>query len=456
MNSFALVVIGLVIGLVPLVFLLLKRSGGAGSLGAINERLSSSEARVVLLEGEVSSLRAEKDRIALENATLQADLTNVRRAAQEKLDLLNDAQSKLGDTFKALSAEALKSNNQSFLELAKENLEKFQQSAKTDLTAKEEAIKNLVEPLTKSLEAVDKKIGEIEKDRVGAYEGLQEQVQNMARSQLQLQTETSNLVKALRAPQVRGRWGEIQLRKVVEMAGMVNRCDFREQESRNTEDGRLRPDLIVNLPSGKNIVIDAKCPLQGYLDALAATEEQDRLAHLKRHAAQVADHITKLGAKSYWDQFQPTPEFVVLFLPGETFFSAALEQDPSLIEAGCDQKVILATPTTLIALLRAVAYGWRQEQLAENAEKISQLGRELYDRVGTLAEHFSKMGVSLNTALGHYNKAVGSLETRVLVSARKFKELGASSQDNIESPAQIETVPRLLQIPESNQEISES
>ena len=344
----------------------------------------------------------------------------------------------LATRFDALAADALRKNNESFLELAA-----------TKLGAKEQAVEHLVAPLKESLQKVDGKLHELEVARKGAYSTLAEQVRQLTETQKELRSETGNLVSALRdRPNVRGRWGEIQLRRVVEMAGMVEHCDFETQAHVPTEDGRLRPDLVVRLPGGKSVVVDAKCAGQAYLEALEAADDEARAAKLRDHARQVREHINKLSAKSYWSQFDHTPEFVVLFIPGETFLSAALEQDPALIEDGVNQQVILATPTTLIALLRAVAYGWRQETIADSARAISELGRELYTRLATMTEHFSKVGTRLESAVRSYNEAVGSLETRVLPSARKFKEHGISPAAELSPLNVVERSTRPVTAPE--------
>jgi DNA recombination protein RmuC len=415
-----------------------------------NGRIPELEAELARKEETARHLQKELLVLKTRESELETTLIQEKKAAEEKLALLQQAEAKLSHAFEALSSDALRRNNQSFLELAKTTLEKFQEGAQTDLSTRQKAIDDLVKPLQESLQKVDGKISELEKTRATAEATLAEQVKSLVATQTHLHTETANLVKALRAPQVRGRWGEIQLKRVVEMVGMAEHCgDFSEQASVTTEEGRLRPDLIVRLPGGKNIVIDAKCPLQSYLDALETTDPVANAGHLKNHARQVKDHISKLGAKGYWEQFTPAPEFVVMFLPGETFFSAALEQDSTLIEFGDNQRVILATPTTLIALLRAVAYGWRQEKLAENAQHISDLGRDLYKRLADLSEHWTAVGRSLGAAVNSYNKACGTLESRVLVSARRFTELQAAQPGaELQLLTPVEQTPRVVQASE--------
>ena len=433
------------------------KAEAAAEVTALTERVNGKQVRIDELTRERDQLKsslelAREDHTELKasHAALEARFSESQAAAQEKLALLDEAQQKLSDTFKALSAEALRSNNQTFLDLAKENLDRFQQGAEHDLEGRQKAIEQLVNPLKDCLGRMDSSIHQMELTRAAAYSGISEQVKALVASQEMLRSETSNLVNALRSPIVRGRWGEVQLRRVVEMAGMAAYCDFGEQPCVATEDGRLRPDMVVRLPNERCVVVDSKVSLKAYLEALETREEAVKSLRLAEHAKQVRAHLQRLGSKAYWGQLAATPEFVVAFIPGEVFFSAALQEDPGLIEYGVEQRVILATPTTLIALLKAVAYGWRQEKLARSAAHISELGKLLYHRLQRFSRHLEEVRRNLDRTVNCYNRAAASLETRVLVSARKFQELGAGNEGDIEAPALIDTFPRSLEAVEDS------
>ncbi len=361
------------------------------------------------------------------------------QAARHKAAAAEQAEQHLAATFKALAADALMQNARQFLELAHERLGKYQAAAEKDLEARQAAIDNIVKPLKEALETFRAQYGEIRTQ----YGQLGEQLRSLASDQQKLQAEAARLAQALRSPTVAGHWGEIQLRRVVEMAGMLEYCDFIEQPA-GGDGGRLRPDLIVRLPNQRQVVVDAKAPLRAYLEAVEIADETARTQKLREHAAQLRRHVDQLSQKQYWDQFSPAPEFAVLFLPGEAFFAAALASDPELIQYGAERRILIATPVTLIALLQAVAHGWREARLAENARQISELGRTLYDRLRTLAQHLEELRKALGTAVEAYNRAVGSLESRVLVAARRFQELGAAAGDEIRVLEPVDREPRQL------------
>jgi len=447
------VVVALVLGLVS--GLLIAGTRNRAELNREVERRSAAEARIPALserceelEQELEATEKQVRSLEIQATEQQAALAHHRARLEEKEKGLAEVERAFSDSFKALSSEALEKNNELFLKLAQQKFANIEERSQSELDKRKESINQLVKPLQESLLKVDNKLGELEKARAEQFGSLSEHLKLVAEGQINLKKETEQLVHALRTPHVRGRWGEIHLRRVVELAGMVDYCDFSEQSSTSTESGRLRPDLVVHLPNDKTIVVDAKASLKQYLDGIEASSKTEQEKFFARHALTIRDHVKQLSKKEYWQAFGETAEFVVLFLPGEQFFSEALKHDRELIEFGVERRVILATPTTLIALLKAVAYGWRQEQMTKNSKLVAELGRELYDRIAILAEHFTDLKRGLERANESYNRAVGTLERRVITTARKFQELEVSSSKPLAESTEIEVAPRKLTAPE--------
>jgi DNA recombination protein RmuC len=418
-------------------------AAGRAELAAASSEATRLEA---VLGAERQAAGAREAAFARAAQTREEDL---RRAAQAREADLAKADQRLREAFGNLSAEALQRNNEAFVALAESRLSAARTAADTDLAQRQLAIETLVDPLRSTLDKVQEQMSTVERSRAGSYATLMEQIATMRQSSEQLRVETSQLVTALRAPQVRGRWGELQLERTVEAAGMAEHIDYVTQASSSTEDGVLRPDMVVQLVGGKNVVVDSKVAFAGYLEAMEAKDESTRAARLKAHARHLRDHIDALAAKSYWERFAPSPEFVVCFVPADAFLDAALREEPGLLEHAFARNIVVATPSTLVALLRTVAYTWRQDALAANAVEVHTLGRELYQRLSTMGAHIDKLGRSLGTAVSSYNSAVSSIESRVLVTARKMSELKVVGPgEQIEPPRQITEFARSAQAAE--------